>query len=106
MLSPSRCVVSIPSQQHTSSVTPLGGNELGVGAIGSYQVSVAPAVDYLSLVDHDDAVSREDGRQPVRNDQSSASCHQARHSGLDQPLVLAIQIAGGLVQHENWRILQ
>ena len=92
---------STPSPHRTSRVTPLGGDELGIGPIGSDQVSVAPAGHHLPLVDHDYAVGREDGRQPVRDDQGGAARHQAGHGGLDQPLVLAIQIAGGLVQHEN-----
>jgi hypothetical protein len=43
---------------------PLGGGEQGTGSISRHQVGVASAGDYLSMVDHDHAVSREDGRQP------------------------------------------
>jgi hypothetical protein len=52
-----------------SRVTPLGGNELGIGPSGRDQVSVVPAGDHLPTVDHNDAVSREDSREPVCDDQ-------------------------------------
>src|SRR5438477_13086986 len=45
---------------YASRVTPLRGDELGIGPVGSDQVSVASAGDYLSVVDHDHTVSRED----------------------------------------------
>src|SRR5215831_6718170 len=54
MLSPCRCVVSTPSPQRTSPMTPLRRDELGVGSISSDQVSVASADHYLPLVNHDD----------------------------------------------------
>ena len=38
---------------YASHVTPLGGDELGIGPIGSDQASVAPVGDYLPLVEHD-----------------------------------------------------
>src|SRR5262249_20389793 len=82
---------------YTSRMTPLGGDELGIRPVGSDQVGVASAGDHLPPVDHDHTVGREDGRESVRNDQGGASRHQAGDGGLDQPLVLTVQVTGGLV---------
>ena len=71
-------------------MTPLGGDELGMGPSGRDQVGMAPAGHYLPLVEHDHAVGRDDGRQLVCNDQGRASRHQARHGALDQLLALAV----------------
>ena len=55
--SPERGGVLIDHLQHGSSrVTPLRGDELGIGPVGSDQVSVAPAGDHPPVVDHDHAI--------------------------------------------------
>ena len=50
------CVVVDHLRHGSSRVTPLRGDELGVGPIGSDQVGVASTGDHLPVVEHDHAV--------------------------------------------------
>ena len=76
-------------------MTFLDSDKLGIGPIGSNPIGVGSAGDHLPPVDHGYAASREDGREPVCNDQGCAPRHQAGHGGLEQPLVLTFEPVDG-----------
>ena len=58
------------------------------------------------LVEHDEPVEPRDRRQPVRDRDDRAALHQPVELLLDRRLDLRIERRGGLVEHQDRRVLQ
>ena len=67
---------------------------------------MSAAFHNLSAVDHQDLISRQDGAQAVRNDNTGAPGHHPLESFLDKHLGFTIQITGGFIQHQDARVFQ
>ena len=57
-------------------------------------------------LDPDTIVGTRDGREPMRDDEHGAVLQQARDSFLHHPLGFGIQRRCGLIENQEWRILQ
>ena len=64
------------------------------------------ALDDPAAVHHQDQVGGQDGAQAVGDDDAGAPGHDALERVLDQRFGLAVQVAGGLVQHQDARVLE
>jgi hypothetical protein len=67
---------------------------------------VGALLDDAALLQHDQPVHARDGAQPVRDGDHRLAFHQAEQLLLDGQLDLAVERAGGLVEHEDGRVLQ
>ena len=63
-------------------------------------------LDNAPMVQHHQPVRPAHGAEPVRDDQRGAPDEELGERVLDQPLALVVQVAGGFIQDENWRILK
>ena len=64
------------------------------------------ALDDLALVEHDDLVGADDGREPVRDHQRGAAARDALERVLDFLLGVAVERRGRLVEHQDRRRFQ
>src|SRR6185312_4834543 len=78
----------------------------GIKAVLGQQRAVGAALDDCALVEHDDLVGGDDGRQPVGDNERGAALGDALQSILDVLLGVAVERGGGLVQHQNRRRLE
>jgi hypothetical protein len=70
------------------------------------QRGVRAALDNPAAVDHQDQVGRQDGAQAVGDDDAGAPGHHPLERILDQRFGFAVQVAGGLVQHQDARVFE
>jgi hypothetical protein len=63
-------------------------------------------LDNPATIDHQEPIGAPYRAEPVGNDQRGSSHQQLSHGILDEPLALGVQIAGGLVQDEDRRVLE
>ena len=64
------------------------------------------ALDDHALIEHQNLVGADDGRQPVRDDQRGAVARHAVELVLDIPLGMAVERRGRLVKKQNWWCLE
>ena len=64
------------------------------------------ALDNAAMIEHEDFVGVDDGREAVRNDQCRAIARDFGELGLDHFLGACVECAGGFVKHQNRRILE
>ena len=64
------------------------------------------ALGDLALIEHDDLVGGDDGREPVRDDERGAVARHPLQRVLDFVLGVAVERRGRLVQHQDRRRLQ
>ena len=81
-------------------------NRSPVQARRLHQVGVAALLGHPAAVEHQDAVQRAHGRQPVRDDDAGAALHQPLHRVLDQRLGVAVQARCRLIQDQDRRVGQ
>ena len=62
--------------------------------------------DDAALVEHHQPVHARDGGEPVRDGDHGLAFHQVAEARLDRGLDLGIERRGGLVQHQDRRVLQ
>ena len=80
-----------------SQIALLQSHELGVKAAPANELAVRAGLDDLTLVQHDDSVSADDARKPMRDNQRGATRHQAVQRFLNRGLVLGINAGERLV---------
>ena len=68
--------------------------------------SCVPCSTMRPGVEHDQPVHARDGGQPVRDRDHRLAFHQAEQLLLDRELDLAVERRGGLVEHQDRRVLQ
>ena len=56
--------------------------------------------------DQHDAIAVHDGAEPVRDDEARAAAHELGEACLDEALALGVEVAGGLVENQDRRILE
>ena len=59
-----------------------------------------------AAVDDQDLVSRKDGAQPVRDNNTGPPCHHTLKGILNKRFRFAVQAAGGFIQNKDARIFQ
>lgn len=69
-----------------------------VDATSRHQLGMAADLLHAALVEHDDAVGVDDGREPVRDDQRGAAALEVLDRGLHRALALGVERAGGFVE--------
>ncbi len=62
-----------------------------------------PLLDDAALIDHDDAVGRDDRRQAVRDDERGAPRERVGERPLDRELRLGVEVRGRLVEDDDRR---
>ena len=67
---------------------------------------MAALLDDAAAVEHHQAVHARDGGEPVRDRDHGLACHQRVEARLDRGLDLAVERGGGLVEHQDRRVLQ
>ena len=65
---------------------------------------MAARLHHPPVVEDEDAVRPDDARQPVREDEGGATCHQPIERLLDDRLVLRVHRAQRFVQHQDGRV--
>ena len=70
------------------------------------QFGMCAAFDDAAVIEHEDLVGIDDGRQAVRDDQGGAFARDLLEFGLDDLLGARIQRAGRFVEHEDRGILE
>ena len=63
-------------------------------------------LDDAALLEHDQAVERRDGREPVRDGDHGLALHQRRERLLDRRLDLRVERRGRLVEDQDRRVLE
>ena len=63
-------------------------------------------LDDAAAVEHDQAIECGDGRQPVRDGDDRLVLHQRLQILLDRRLDIGIERRGGLVEHQDRRVLE
>jgi hypothetical protein len=82
------------------------GHQLGIDAALRHQVGMAALLGDLAAVQHQDAVAVDHARQAMGEDQGGAALHQPVERLLDHRLVLGIDGAQRLVEHQDRRVAQ
>ena len=75
-------------------------------AVEGHQLVVGAFLDDPTVVEHHDAVGVADGRQAVGDHQRRAAAQRFVERGLHVRLVLVVEVAGGLVEDHDDRVLQ
>ena len=78
----------------------------GIKSAGSQKLRMGAALGDLALVEHDDLVGGDDGREPVRDHERGAVLRDPLQRVLDFMLGVAVERRGRLVQHQDRRPLQ
>ena len=86
--------------------TELQGMQMGIEPGFPDQRVVGSAFDHKTGIEDMDHIRMLNGREPVRDDDGRPPLHQNLEGILDLPLRIRIQRAGGLVQQQDWRVLQ
>ena len=80
--------------------------QLGVVPAGAQQLGVRALFDDAAAVEHHQPVHPRDGGEPVRDGDHGLAGHQRVEARLDRGLDLAVERGGGLVEHQDRRVLQ
>ncbi len=80
--------------------------ELPVHAVARQQLMVAANLANLPRFDDHDAIGVHHRREAMRDDERCAAVHEPPQRIVDEVLRLGIQSRSGLVENENWRVLQ
>ena len=78
--------------------------ELRIELLIAHQFGVVAALDQFAVLQNDDAVCLANGSQTVGNHQSCAAFQKLDQRLLDQHLGIAVDIGGGLIEHEDLRV--
>ena len=79
--------------------------ELGVEAVGRQELVVTAPLDDAAAVEHQDLVGADDGGQAMGDHHGGATRERRGQRLLHQRLVLGIEVAGGLVEHDDRGVL-
>ncbi len=71
---------------------------MGFGGVGMF--------DDTALIQDQDHIRIQDGAEPVGNDQTGASLHNPFQGLLYERFALAVETAGGFVQHQDARVFE
>ena len=77
-----------------------------VQAAASEQLLVGAAVDDPPCVHDQDTVCQCQGTEPVRDEDRSSIADELDQRAMDEPFAFQVDLAGGLVQNENFGIAQ
>ena len=77
-----------------------------VVAVEAKQLVVRSLLDDAALLENDEPIHAGDRREPVRDRDHGLALHQRRELVLDRELDLAVERGGGLVEHQDGRVLQ
>lgn len=82
----------------------LHSQEIGVAAAVGHELVVGAGFDDAAVFDHGDEVGVADGAEAVGDDEAGAAGHETREAPLDEALGLGVEVAGGLVEDQDFRI--
>src|SRR5687767_5324336 len=77
-----------------------------VDPLAGEQTGMAPLLDDPAAIHNRYPVGAQHGAQAVRNDQRRASLEKQLHRLLHQPLALAVETRGGLIENEDRGVLE
>src|SRR5690349_15749323 len=78
--------------------------ELAIAAVVRQEVLMGAVLDDRALVQDEDLVGAQDGREAVSDHERGAAPAQGDEALLDRGLALAVQARGGLVEDEDRRL--
>ncbi len=84
----------------------LSGHQLGIDSASGQQLTVRPALGQLAVLEHDDAMRAGHARQAVSDDERGAPALEPFERVVDEHLVLGVDAARRLVEHQDGRILE
>src|SRR3954447_24715065 len=100
------CAASSAPSSFTEEAAGLAAPEAGVEAALSEEARMRALLDDPPLLEHDQAVERRDGREPVGDRDHGLARHQRRERLLDRRLDLRVERRGRLVEDQDRGILQ
>src|SRR5271166_5877418 len=80
--------------------------EVVVAAARGVKLRVGAALHDLSLLHNQDLVGPANGREPVGDDERSASLHKIRKTLLDHLLRFRVEAGSGFIENQNSRLSQ
>ena len=95
---------AVPSSSSSSASASTLGQDLGVARLGGQQLGVGALGDDPAALDHRHPVGQADGRQAVGDDQGGAVGHEPAQRLVDLLLDLHVDGRGGVVEHEDRRV--
>src|SRR6478735_4664793 len=84
----------------------LGLVQVGVEAAGAQQIVVAAALDDAAVLQHEDAIGGDDGRQAMRDHQRRAADQRVGQCELDRLLRLGVEVRRRLVEDHDRGVLE
>src|SRR6185437_1195519 len=82
----------------------LAGIEIPVAAVRGVKFVMRTALDNSSFFDHENLIGASNGRQPMRNDESSAAAHQVRETFLNHRFAFRVEAGCGFIENQNARV--